>query len=163
MSAFPDTPAFSAPYSFIPVTGDGVTFPLTCYCVSVHVIEHIPEAEYPGSGDRRPAPQQGSPELVPGPARVRIGVRFQAGAHASRQRLHLVRTAAAFDFTSITVHAHFRNQIRGNNISKQNQIPTRQPTGKTLLQTLDIHIYIYSERERCCIWLLRFGRATTHV
>lgn len=80
---------------------------LTGYCVSVHVIEDVPKTEDPGGSSRCAASEQRGAEFLARSARVKVRGGFQSGAHASRQRAHLIRTAAAFDLASIALHAHF--------------------------------------------------------
>lgn len=80
---------------------------LTDDSVSVHVIQDVPEAEDPGGGGRRAASEQRGAELVAGSAGVEVRAGLERGAHAARQRAHLVRTAAAFDLASVALHAHF--------------------------------------------------------
>lgn len=80
---------------------------LTCYCVSIHVIEDVPEAEDSGRGGGRAASEQRGAEFLAGLARVKVRVGLQSGAHAARERAHLIRGAAAFHLAPIALHAHF--------------------------------------------------------
>lgn len=68
---------------------------LTCHCVSVHVIKHISEAEYPGCRYRRLALEQRRAEFLPRSTGAQIGAGAECRAHAAGQGAHLVRAAAA--------------------------------------------------------------------
>lgn len=80
---------------------------LTGYSASIHVVEDVPQTEDPGGGSRWAASEQRGAEFLPRFARVQVRVGFQSGAHAARQRAHLIRSAAAFHLASIALHAHF--------------------------------------------------------
>lgn len=80
---------------------------LTGHRVSVHVIEHVAEAEDPGGGCGRAAPHQRGAEFLARFARAQLGIRLDRGAHVSRERAHLRRrAAAALQLASVAFHAH---------------------------------------------------------
>lgn len=82
------------------LTGDGV---------SVHVVENVPKTEDPRGGRRRAASEQRGAEFVSRLAGVEVRAGLQRRAHAARQRVHLVRSAAAaaaLQLASIALHAH---------------------------------------------------------
>lgn len=45
-------------------------------------------------------------EFLPRSAVMQIWTGFKSRTHASRQRVHLIRTAAPLDFTSIALYTH---------------------------------------------------------
>lgn len=94
-------------YSPIAPTQKRKTWTLTGDSVSIHVVEDVPKTEDPGGSSRRAASEQRGAEFLPRLARVEVRVGFESGAHAAGQRVHLIRSAAAFQLTSIALHAHF--------------------------------------------------------
>lgn len=131
------------------LTGDGV---------SIHVVEDVPKTEDPRRGRRRVTSEQRGAEFVARLAGVEVRVGLQRRAHAARQRVHLVRSAAAaaaFHLASIALHAHFLAralQRRERQEAEEGKRKEKKKTEKTGVAKTGLVQGAATRRRRVRLW-----------